>query len=221
MNRIYLVRHGQSEGNVDNALYFDKADKDILLTPKGEQQAKEAGCKLVELLADYYEPLIRKWVNVIYSPYTRAICTKNIAMQELSRFGYQKSSELCYEKVRERSWGKLRDISFNGTATEEHFSFNYIPENGESYACCYKRAAEFDKELESLNLMAPVIIFSHGEWIRCYLTHKLGWTEEEHDFTHGPWNGEVFMLERKDENSEYVLSDKTPVRKKDTRKVYN
>ena len=50
-NFIYLIRHGESEGNVDNSVYTHTPDWKINLTKKGEEQATEAGIKLAKDLA--------------------------------------------------------------------------------------------------------------------------------------------------------------------------
>jgi len=50
MRRILLVRHGQSDGNVDDAFYMDPGDPLIELTTTGWQQAREAG----QFLRYYY-----------------------------------------------------------------------------------------------------------------------------------------------------------------------
>ena len=56
--KIYLVRHGQSEGNVRELWY---GSSDLPLTDLGRQQAREAGEKLrsVPFAACYASPLIR------------------------------------------------------------------------------------------------------------------------------------------------------------------
>ena len=56
--KIYLVRHGQSEGNVRELWY---GSSDLPLTDLGRQQAREAGEKLrgVSFAACYASPLIR------------------------------------------------------------------------------------------------------------------------------------------------------------------
>ena len=78
MNRIYLVRHGESEGNINRDLYREKGDHEIDLTPLGRQQAWGAGeflrahfAKLNECergRGNYPMHQARLWV----SPYTRA-----------------------------------------------------------------------------------------------------------------------------------------------------
>jgi len=69
--RIFLVRHGQSQANVDHSVNSRVADHAIELTEEGHKQAQAAG----EFLGDYlqadgsgaYIPRIRLW----HSPYRR------------------------------------------------------------------------------------------------------------------------------------------------------
>ncbi len=49
--RIYLVRHGQSEANIDNHLYQTFADHAVPLSQAGKVQVQKAG----DALADYFE----------------------------------------------------------------------------------------------------------------------------------------------------------------------
>ena len=71
---IYLIRHGETEANVDTSVYVDKADHAIRLTSAGITQAEEAGAFLAErLLAEQKQNpedfgKIRLW----HSPYYRA-----------------------------------------------------------------------------------------------------------------------------------------------------
>lgn len=50
--RIILIRHGESEANVDKYLFGRVPDYTIELTEKGRQQALEAGRKLKQLVND-------------------------------------------------------------------------------------------------------------------------------------------------------------------------
>lgn len=56
--KIYLVRHGQSEGNLKNLWY---GSSDLPLTDLGREQARQAGAKLrdISFAACYASPLIR------------------------------------------------------------------------------------------------------------------------------------------------------------------
>ena len=51
--RIYLVRHGESEGNVDRTISLTKPDHALNLTERGHVQAKIAGHALQSHIQDY------------------------------------------------------------------------------------------------------------------------------------------------------------------------
>ena len=62
--RIILIRHGESEANVDMYLFGRVPDYTIELTDMGRTQAVEAGRKLKELVGDeslyfYVLPIMR------------------------------------------------------------------------------------------------------------------------------------------------------------------
>ena len=49
--RIILIRHGESQANVDKYLFGSVPDYTIELTDFGREQAKEAGKRLKELVS--------------------------------------------------------------------------------------------------------------------------------------------------------------------------
>jgi hypothetical protein len=67
-HRIALVRHGESAGNSDEAMYTRVPDWRIPLTAKGKEQAEEAGRRLRALVGEGR-------VFFYYSPYYRTIQT--------------------------------------------------------------------------------------------------------------------------------------------------
>ena len=50
--RIILIRHGQSQGNIDNKIYATTPDNKITLTDLGLEQAKVAGRNIKKLVGD-------------------------------------------------------------------------------------------------------------------------------------------------------------------------
>ena len=66
--RILLVRHGRSEGNVDESLYDTKGDCNIALTDEGWGQARDAGKFLGTL---YKESKKNEWPRLYVSSYLR------------------------------------------------------------------------------------------------------------------------------------------------------
>lgn len=68
-HRIILVRHGESEGNVDESVYTRTADPKISLTEKGKAQARECGKAIREMIK---KDGIESWKVYFYvSPYRR------------------------------------------------------------------------------------------------------------------------------------------------------
>lgn len=50
--RLILLRHGESEGNVNRSVYTSKGDSHLELTPAGLEQAKAAGARLKALIGE-------------------------------------------------------------------------------------------------------------------------------------------------------------------------
>jgi 2,3-bisphosphoglycerate-dependent phosphoglycerate mutase len=167
--KIYLVRHGQSLGNIDTQAYFDHHDHDIPLTETGRQQAKDVGVRLSALIED-------RPFRIIHSPFLRAAHTASIIDQQCVLSGkYGKVSEnvLLYE----RSWGNLREIVESEKLNHNmHFNFFYRPVSGESFADTYLRVVAFFQELRQDLCKDETIIVAHGEWIRLACMYLRGYT---------------------------------------------
>lgn len=57
MENIWLIRHGESLGNVDKTVYRKMGDQDVPLTERGHEQAREAAQFLVGHLTDVFQPV--------------------------------------------------------------------------------------------------------------------------------------------------------------------
>lgn len=212
--RLFLIRHGESEGNVDKSKYFEKLDCDIALTPKGEADAKLAADRVYNILRYFhleksYPCNFVESISLFHSTYFRATQTANIFSEEINKregCGVARtfSSPLC----REREWGSLRDIVESRMKTEKHFNFYYRPLNGESFADAYLRATMFHQWM-MLNKgnYNNVVVVAHGEFNKVYLMHLLNWSIEQFDRTAHQKNGEVWLVE------DNQLSSLTPLRK--------
>lgn len=75
--KFYLMRHGESEANVDHTLYQRKLDEKIELTKEGIEQAKEAGRFLSK---QFSGDKVRIWT----SPFLRAKQTTDIIYDIMS-----------------------------------------------------------------------------------------------------------------------------------------
>lgn len=103
--RIILIRHGQSEGNLDSSAYSTTPDHKIPLTPQGIEQANIAGENIRRVVSDHGR--CRNWKVYFYvSPYERARST----LREIGR-SFPKSRvigvrEEC--RVREQDFGNFQ-----------------------------------------------------------------------------------------------------------------
>ena len=75
--RVILIRHGQSEGNVNEEIYATKPDPDLLLTDMGWRQARLVGTALRGGCGPEFTgiPLGEETVHFIVSPYARTVET--------------------------------------------------------------------------------------------------------------------------------------------------
>lgn len=159
---LYLVRHGESLGNVDSSAYHQMLDCDVPLTEKGALQSLNVASKLNSKFQTYAS------VEVYHSPYLRA---KDTAFRIFDNLKMRKEK---YESplLVERDWADLRNIiDSKNFDRKTHFNFFYRPLNGESFLDCYKRVIMFFDYLRQNSKTNHVVIVSHGEWIALALMY--------------------------------------------------
>lgn len=168
MTTLYLVRHGESEGNAafDRGLYLENTLMGSCLTAVGIQQSKEVAQKLKKFP-----------VKAIYSSHLcRAQMTAKIIAQEFNFPVYTR------EKFKERVKGKL-----NGKSEEEirrHYPFIFGDPNTLSHEemlnwklftdmeTAQETISRFINELKALSHTHPhetIVVVTHGNVLRCFL----------------------------------------------------
>ncbi len=208
---IFLIRHGQSEGNVDYNYYSHKQDYTLLLTELGKQQAIEAGKNLLNLIDE-------KSKSFFYvSPLWRTRMTFEGILEGLNfKRDYNWREE---PRIREQEWGHLRDKEECDRVDKERNdfgSFYYRIPDGESCADVYDRMSDFfntlHRDFQKEDFPENCIIITHGTSIRCFLMRWFHWTVEEFESVCNPKNCEIFQM-KLNENNKYDLI--TELRKKD------
>mmetsp|Transcript_631 Transcript_631/g.763 ORF Transcript_631/g.763 Transcript_631/m.763 type:complete len:352 (+) Transcript_631:72-1127(+) len=205
---IILVRHGQSEGNVDVKKYASVGDPNISLTELGRKQANDAGKKLKEFLGN--TP-----VFCYYSPYRRSKQTAELLLPHLeTKF---KKEDV---RLREREFAGSFQRDVVSRADEMKYSrFFWRPDGGESLADVYDRVTLFMENLwrdfkghPDMHDSATVLI-SHGLTIRLFAMRWLHWTTDTFELTKNPDNCDNLILELQppDEygNSYYQLTNES------------
>lgn len=79
MHNIYLIRHGESLGNVDQSVYQTVPDHAIPLSEHGIRQAAAAGARLRDLISLAEGDALRIWT----SPYKRTRQTADLVATQL------------------------------------------------------------------------------------------------------------------------------------------
>ncbi|WP_328718988.1 histidine phosphatase family protein [Streptomyces sp. NBC_00247] len=187
--RIVLVRHGESEGNVDDTVYEREPDHALRLTHTGLQQAEAAGLRLREVFGE-------ERVSVYVSPYRRTHETFRSLGLDLTRVRVREEPRL-----REQDWGNWQDrddVRLQKANRDAYGHFFYRFAQGESGADVYDRVDAF---LESLHrsFQDPdhppnVLLVTHGLTMRLFCMRWLHWSVAEFESLSNPGNGETRTL---------------------------
>ncbi|QMU72217.1 histidine phosphatase family protein [Streptacidiphilus sp. P02-A3a] len=187
--RIVLVRHGESEGNVDETIYERVPDHALELTRRGRKQAVATGEELRAVLGD--EP-----VQVYVSPYLRTRQTFDLLALDPERLRVMEEPRL-----REQDWGNLQDVEDihrqrRARAAYGHFFYRFT--QGESGADVYDRVGAFFETLhrnfDNPDYPPNVVLVTHGLMMRLFCMRWFHWSVDEFEALCNPGNGESRTL---------------------------
>ena len=171
MNKLILLRHGQSQWNLENKF---TGWKNVPLTEKGEIEAKKAG------------ELIKKnkiHIDFIFSSILeRANKTAEIAIKEANLQNLINNNKLIltkHEDLNERDYGDLVGLNKEETANkfgkeQVHIwrrSYDIPPPNGESLKDVVERVSPyFKKNIKPLLVQNNnILIAAHGNSLRAMM----------------------------------------------------
>ena len=204
MKKLFLVRHGKSEANVNYDILQTKADKDVELVDEGYLDAVKAGQTLKPLLRENQDPEGPGHDEpfFIVSPWTRAYQTFQVISTVLNL--PDNSDIIIDEEVKEHdmnlkdnpeNWAKFLKYKNSEWSVEEHFNTKF--EGGESLVDVKERAKTFLGFVEELSLSLGhnnIVVVSHGQFIKMVLSILDGTDPAK---TEHPKNGEVIVREIK------------------------
>lgn len=194
---IYLIRHAESEANVNPRIHDSTPDHKIVLSPKGLTQANDFGETLANLLSGYLS------VDIWCSPYTRTRETRDAMLNFRMRSSYRLKED---PRLREQEWGFPEVITtkhqYESRQNVGHFFYRFP--NGESGADVYDRCSHF---LESVfrDDAEAVVIFTHGLTLRILAMRLLHASYEEFESWANPANCELKIL--KHDGESYKLTE--------------
>ena len=180
MNKLILLRHGQSQWNLENRC---TGWKNVPLTEKGETEAKKAG----ELIKKHNIYIDRVFSSIL----ERANRTAEIAIIHAKLNNLLENNKLimtCSEKLNERDYGDL--VGLNKQETADKFgkdqvhiwrrSYDTPPPNGESLKDVVDRVSPYFEEYikPALILGENILIAAHGNSLRAMMI-ELGMYKSE------------------------------------------
>jgi 2,3-bisphosphoglycerate-dependent phosphoglycerate mutase len=165
MALLVIVRHGQSEWNLENRF---TGEVDIDLTDLGRKEAHEAGVDLAGIKFDYCFCSVLK----------RAEETLDIILKEI----HQENLPVKKDKaLNERNYGDLQGLNKTEIATEYgdkqvaiwRRSYDVRPPGGESLADTAARVLPYyKKEIEPLlKTGASILVVAHGNSLRALMMY--------------------------------------------------
>ncbi len=171
MNKVVLLRHGQSQWNLENRF---TGWKDVPLTEKGINEANKAG----QLLKKHNIKIDKVFSSVL----ERANKTAEIAIKASEIENLHKNGKLIYErdqKLNERDYGDL--VGLNKAETSDKFgkeqvhiwrrSYDTPPPNGESLKDVVDRVSPYFTEAIKPHILNKknVLIAAHGNSLRAIM----------------------------------------------------
>ena len=181
MNKLILLRHGQSQWNLENRF---TGWKNVPLTEKGETEAKKAG----ELIKKHNITIDRVFSSVL----ERANKTAEIAIIHAELNNLLENNKLimtCSEKLNERDYGSL--VGLNKQETADRFgkdqvhiwrrSYDVPPPNGESLKDVVERVSPYFREniKPLIDKGENILIAAHGNSLRAMMIELEMYKPEE------------------------------------------
>jgi broad specificity phosphatase PhoE len=215
--KLVLIRHGQSMGNVNEVLYSTTPDNSIHLTDLGWEEARRAGTILKEKILTPNES-----VHFVVSPYVRTVetfhglvsawCDPNgeeftsiSNHDEKVKAWYRRLMELGLtwnedSRLREQDFGNYQKPEVIKRAKEERHRFGafyYRFPHGESASDVFDRVSTFLDSLWrsfEMNKSRNYVLVTHGIVLRVLLARYFRYTIDQFNMLANPRNCEMVVL---------------------------
>lgn len=216
--KLVLIRHGQSMGNVDETFYATTPDNAMPLTDLGWEQARKAGTILKNKIITPGES-----VHFIVSPYVRTVetfhgivsawCDPDTDLEIKSIRDHNRKVNAWYtrltelgltwnedSRIREQDFGNYQTPEVTKRAKEERHRFGafyYRFNNGESGSDVFDRVSTF---LDSLwrsfetNKSQNYVLVTHGIVLRVLMARYFRYTISQLNMLANPRNCEMVVL---------------------------
>lgn len=199
--RIILIRHGESQGNVNESTYAFTPDWRVALTNKGKNQAYKAGRELRNVIGSEGQ------LFLYYSPYKR---TRETVEELVKHFDVDRIISFREEpRISEQQFGNFQNVDQVWEAKKERQKFGrfyYRFYLGEAGLDVYSRISSFISTLirdchyyistgNDLDNVSIVIV-THGISLRLFLMRWFRFSVEDFERSENPKNGQLVVMEK-------------------------
>jgi 2,3-bisphosphoglycerate-dependent phosphoglycerate mutase len=204
--RLFLVRHGESEANLDKSVVSRFPDHYIALSPEGKAQAAKAGEHLATALAD-------SRVRLLVSPYVRTRQTAEMIEQALEAanisFDRREAIELrelefgLFDGIPDEDLHDAHPVAYDHYEKYKRFAGEFFAPMplGESRCNVADRVKGIfgtilrDASPDRTDPISDFVIVSHGVTIRCFRMQWMHYPWEWYDQQRNPRNCSVQLIE--------------------------
>lgn len=183
-SRILLVRHGESQSNVDKGILRTVPNYALSLTDRGRAQAYDTGLKIKELYGD--SPAF-----FYVSPFWRTRQTFEEIVKNVPMESFKEDPRIREQEIINTFDGDLSSVK----KRFEYGNFYFRHPYAESPADVFNRVTAF---IESMirdfehNQMQNCIIVTHAVTMRIFVMCMLGLTVEEYESMEKPDNCDIW-----------------------------
>lgn len=159
MMTIYIVRHGETEENLQRIL---QGHMPGTLTEKGKEQIRRAAEQLSNETIKLTESSSKTFTRIVSSDLKRAMDSAQIIADKLN------IPIIPMEILRERDWGKFTGMSIAEALNKYHAhgKWRFPPGTTETETDIYERAKKALAELQKLFPDETLIVVTHGQFAR-------------------------------------------------------
>ncbi len=172
--QIFVMRHGESQEDIDASLYYRMTDAQIGLTQKGREQVEQAAATLRRLITT-------RDIRIFCSPSERVLETCKILEGTLADFHPKIFSD---PRIIKQDWGRVTAANRKQIEAERYRVgvLDYHFPGGESGAELIARVGKFVDSLRSEiadpSQESTYLVVTHGLEMRIILMLLLGWTKQ-------------------------------------------
>ena len=190
--RIILVRHAESNGNVDKTIYAHTPDYKVELTSCGIDQSRHAGAKIASLIGE-------ETLYAYHSPWVRTRQTFQGIQESLTD---NIARVIEDPRLREQDWGHYKELDFlkaENKQRNQYGKFYFRLQDGESGADVYDRISTFmetlHRDFQKPGYPQNALIVTHGITLLVFCMRWFHWSVEEFESYRNPENGQVVVMD--------------------------